>query len=77
MVKRKIYTVDQVAKMLGISRNGMYRAIERGEIPSVRIGKRIVVPKHVVHKMLGEPPDGEPRDIIDLPGWEAGNGETT
>jgi len=39
------YTVEEVAEMLNISRNGTYEAIKRQEIPSIRIGKRIVVPR--------------------------------
>ena len=37
-------SVEKAAKRLGIGRASAFRAIERGEIPSIRIGKRILVP---------------------------------
>jgi len=40
-----VYTVDQVSEILGISRTSAYKAVHNGEIPSIRIGKRILVPK--------------------------------
>ena len=36
-------TVPEVAERLRIGRNAAYDAIKRGEIPSIRIGKRILV----------------------------------
>ena len=37
----------------GLSRNASYRAVKSGEIPSIRIGGRIVVPTGPLRKMLG------------------------
>lgn len=39
------YSVSQAAKLLGISRGKCYQAIATGEISSIRIGKRILVPR--------------------------------
>lgn len=36
--------VERAAQILGIARNSAYAAVERGEIPSIRIGKRLVIP---------------------------------
>ena len=36
----------------GLSRNASYRAVKTGEIPSIRIGGRIVVPTAPLRKML-------------------------
>lgn len=41
------------AKILGLSRGQTYAAVERGEIPSLRFGHRIVVPTAKLLKMLG------------------------
>jgi excisionase family DNA binding protein len=41
---RKTCTVPEAAKILGISRGKAYGAAKSGEIPSIKIGKRIVVP---------------------------------
>jgi len=43
-----VYTVDQVSEILGISRTSAYKAVHNGEIPSIRIGKRILIPKSEV-----------------------------
>jgi excisionase family DNA binding protein len=45
-------TVAEVARTLRISRRHAYNAIATGEIPSIRIGKRIVVPRERVIAML-------------------------
>ena len=39
-------SVAMAARVLGISRNTAYRHVATGEIPSARIGKRIVIPTH-------------------------------
>ena len=45
MNDRLTYTVDEVARLLGISRSGAYDSIARGEIPSLNIGRRVLVPR--------------------------------
>jgi len=45
-------TVDEAARCLGIGRNSAYGAIARGEIPAVKVGKRLLVPKAALEKML-------------------------
>ena len=44
MNDRLTFTVDEVARLLGISRSGAYDSIARGEIPSLNIGRRVLVP---------------------------------
>lgn len=51
--RRLTMNVDQAAEMLGIGRNAAYEAVRRGEIPCVRIGGRILVPRAALQKMLG------------------------
>lgn len=51
------YRVEEAGRLLGIGRNQAYEAIRRGEIPVVRIGKRLLVPKAALERMLaGEGP---------------------
>ena len=45
-------TVREVSAALGIALNQTYEAIHRGEIPSIRIGRRLVVPKVAFERML-------------------------
>jgi excisionase family DNA binding protein len=44
--------VDDVAEALGISRAAAYNAVKTGEIPSIRIGRRLVIPTAAVRRML-------------------------
>lgn len=47
-----VLTVEEVQKSLRMSRNAVYEAIKRKEIPSVRIGRRIVIPRLAYERLL-------------------------
>ncbi len=49
---RLTITIAEAAQQLGIGRNSAYEAAHSGEIPTVRIGRRLVVPKAALEKML-------------------------
>ena len=51
-----VLTVDEVAKILRIGRISAYQAIERGEVPSIRIGRRILIPRAALEQMLNRFP---------------------
>jgi len=42
--ERPTLTVDAVAEILGLDRKTVYSAINSGELPSLRVGRRILVP---------------------------------
>lgn len=46
-------TVDTVAKFLHVSRASAYQAVHSGEIPSIRVGRRILVPTAALLALLG------------------------
>lgn len=48
-------TVDEAAELLGVSRGSAYEAVRKGEIPTVRIGRRILVPKAKLYELTGVP----------------------
>ncbi len=50
---RPTMSIPETAVLLGISRSAAYRAVTRGEIPSVRIGRRLLVPTAKLYTMLG------------------------
>ena len=50
--QRVTMTVTEAAQKLGVSRNHAYEAAKRGEIPLVRIGKRMLVPVVAFERML-------------------------
>jgi len=51
--ERRATSIDEAARILGISRGGAYQAAKRGEIPIIRIGKRLLVPTAALERMLG------------------------
>lgn len=50
--EKLIFTVKEATQKLGLSKNSAYNAIQRGEIPSIRIGRRILIPKVAIDKLL-------------------------
>lgn len=40
---RLTMTVPEAAELLGLSESAAYDAVKRGEIPAVRIGRRVLV----------------------------------
>jgi excisionase family DNA binding protein len=55
--ERLTIDVDEYAVAAGISRLSVYQGVHRGEIPSVRIGRRILIPKTALERFVrgGEP----------------------
>jgi excisionase family DNA binding protein len=49
---RLTLTVEEAAHALGIGRNSAYEAIRTGDIPSIRIGRRRLVPRAALEKKL-------------------------
>ena len=55
---RLTYTLTEAASRLGISRALAYEAAQRGELPACRIGRRVLVPRAALLRLLGQ--DGSP-----------------
>jgi excisionase family DNA binding protein len=53
-----VLSIAEVALRLGIGRNGAYAAVQRGEIPFRRVGRRIIVPRVAFERWLA---DTQPR----------------
>jgi excisionase family DNA binding protein len=51
--QRLVYTVPEAGRLLGLGRNAAYDAAKRGDIPTLRIGRLLLVPKIPFHRMLG------------------------
>ena len=49
-----VYTVPEVAKMLGINRNLGYEMARTGQIPTIKLGRRLVCPKAAIDRLLSE-----------------------
>jgi excisionase family DNA binding protein len=46
------YTVAEVAKLLGISRATAYEQANSGALPSIKMGRRILIPKMAFERFL-------------------------
>ncbi len=53
------WTVREAADLLGISRNSAYGTARIGEIPTVKIGGRVLVPKEALLRLLGPPQEDQ------------------
>ena len=56
-------SVVEAARLLGISRNRCYEAIRTGEIPSLRIGKRVLVPRRALEEVLNKAARDSPSSV--------------
>lgn len=56
--ERLVWTVEEAGRLLGISRAHAYELVARGELPHVRLGRRVVVPKHAIEMILARAVSG-------------------
>ena len=68
--QRLVYTVPEAGRLLGLGRNAAYEAAKRGDIPTIRMGRLLLVPKGPLHKLLGAESlaswmSGEAADSVD------------
>jgi len=61
---RVVLTAREVAELLDVSSSHVYESIRRGDLPSHRMGRRIVIPARPIVRILGldetaTPSDGE------------------
>lgn len=52
--EKLVYTVEEAGRLLGIGRSAAYEAARSGEIPVIRIGRRWLVSKIALDRMLSE-----------------------
>ena len=59
MVEEKlVYSIPEASKLLGVSHIHGYLMAKRGQIPTIKLGRRIVVPKSALLRMLENAGDG-------------------
>ena len=51
-MNRATYTIEEAAELLGIGRSSAYRAARDGQIPAIRLGRRLLVPKVALERLL-------------------------
>ncbi len=54
--RRLTLSIDEVAAILGISRGLVYGLVARGELPSIRLRRRIVVLRRALEALLERAP---------------------
>lgn len=50
---KPMFTVEEVAAILGVGRATAYRCANTGEIPALRLGRRLLIPRAALARMLG------------------------
>ena len=53
---RLTLSIDEVSSVLGLGRTAAYEAARRGDIPSRRLGRRVIVPVPAFLDWLGAAP---------------------
>jgi excisionase family DNA binding protein len=57
--ERMAYSIKEAAERLGMSRGHLYQMAKQGDIHSLRIGRRVVIPRKVLDDMLQTGEDQE------------------
>ena len=52
-------SVEDAARTLGISRGLAYELARQGQLPTIRLGRRLLVPLEALHRMLRDVASGE------------------
>ena len=50
--QRETFNVPEAAGKLGVSPALIYKAVSAGEIKSIRVGGRILIPRYVIEQLL-------------------------
>lgn len=50
--ERLTLSVAEAGTLLGVSRTSAYAWARSGQLPTIRLGKRILVPKHALERLL-------------------------
>lgn len=61
-LRQQTFSVEDASKLLGISRSSAFQAAGNGQLPVIRIGKRMLVSRMVLEQMLGGPLDLNPAE---------------
>lgn len=53
-------SVAEAARALGVSRDAVYELVRRGEMPHLRIGRRVIIPRQALERWLAGAAEQEP-----------------
>jgi excisionase family DNA binding protein len=57
--ERRTLSVSEAARILGISRAHAYDCVRTGDLPSIALGRRVVVPRQALEELLARGSSGE------------------
>ena len=73
-----VLTIPEAARRLRVGRNSAYEAAQRGELPVLRIGRRLLVPRVALERLLaGNGADSRNADAAGSAGRGVHSKETT
>ncbi|HXG36554.1 MAG TPA: helix-turn-helix domain-containing protein [Dehalococcoidia bacterium] len=52
MSERLAYTVADAAKALGVGEKAVYELIHQGQLRSIKVGRRMILPRHELERFL-------------------------
>ena len=53
---RGLYTVVEAAQLVGVGRSTMYELVHRGEVASIRVGRKVLIMRSTLEALLGFTP---------------------
>ena len=65
MKKLKYYSIQEVAKNLGLSRIAIYKRVKKGQIKANKIGKNYAIAQNYSNNLINAPLDDEEKKEID------------
>ncbi len=63
--ERMTLSVEEAAGVLGISRALAYELVRRGELPRLRLGRRVVVPRRALEELVASAFEGAGSKQVD------------
>lgn len=54
IMDKLVYSIEEVAGLLGISRSYAYELVRNGTIPALELGRKRVIPKERFHSWISE-----------------------
>jgi excisionase family DNA binding protein len=52
IIARRTFTIPEAGQILGLGRNSAYTLAKSGRLPTIRLGRRLLVPKAALDRLL-------------------------
>lgn len=53
-MEQMTYSIEEAAKLIGVSKSFMYKLARNREVPVLKLGKRLVIPRHKFHEFINK-----------------------